>query len=75
MALSSVEVEYMEASTTTCEAIWLWKLLMAMFGQEMDVTVICYDNHSCIKLSENPMFHDKRKHIDIRFTTVCRKGL
>jgi hypothetical protein len=21
------------------------------------------DNQSCIKLSENPMFHDRRKHI------------
>jgi hypothetical protein len=25
------------------------------------------DNHSCIKLSINPMFHDRYKHIDIRY--------
>jgi hypothetical protein len=25
------------------------------------------DNQSCIKLSENPMFHDRSKHIEIRY--------
>ena len=24
-----------------------------------------YDNQSCIKLSENPVFHDRSKHIEI----------
>jgi len=31
----------------------------------MDPTVIYCDNQSCIKLSENPVFHDRSKHIDI----------
>ena len=26
--------------------------------------IIC-DNQSCIKMTENPMFHDKTKHIEI----------
>ena len=30
-------------------------------------TVIYCDNQSCIKLSENPIFHDRSKHIDIRY--------
>jgi hypothetical protein len=25
------------------------------------------DNQSCIKMMENPMFHDKSKHIDIQY--------
>jgi hypothetical protein len=29
--------------------------------------VIHCDNQSCIKLSENPVFHDHSKHIDIRY--------
>ena len=29
--------------------------------------MIYYDNQSCIKLSENPVFHDRSKHIDIRY--------
>ena len=65
MALSSIEAEYIVASMVTCEAIWLWKLLVALFGQKVETTVIHCDNHSCIKLSENPVFHDRSKHIDI----------
>jgi hypothetical protein len=44
MALSSIEAEYMAASTTSCEAIWLRKLLAGLFDQELDPTVIYYDN-------------------------------
>ena len=38
---------------------------MGFFSQRMDPTVIYCDNQSCIKLSENPVFHDRSKHIDI----------
>ena len=56
----------MAASIATCEAIWLRKLLVNFFRRKMEVTSIFYDNHSCIKLFENPVFHDRSKHIDIR---------
>ena len=55
----------MAASQAACEAIWMWKILVGLFCQRMDPTVIYYDNQSCIKLSENPVFHDRSKHIDI----------
>ena len=29
--------------------------------------VIYCDNQSCLKLSENPVFHDKSKHIEIKY--------
>jgi hypothetical protein len=57
----------MAANLAACEAIWLRKLLMGLFGQELEATVIHCDNQSCIKLSENPVFHDRSKHIEIRF--------
>eukprot|EP00253_Pinus_taeda_P006636 PITA_06636 len=66
IALSSVEAEYMAASKATCEVIWLRKLLVNLFKKRMEVTKIFCDNQSCIKLSENPMFHDRSKHIDIQ---------
>ena len=65
MALSSVEVEYMAASQAACEAIWMRNILVGLFGSKMELTVIHCDNQSCIKLSINPMFHDRYKHIDI----------
>jgi hypothetical protein len=41
------------------------KLLTGLFDLEMEATVILCDNQSCIKITENPMFHDKSKHIEI----------
>jgi hypothetical protein len=57
----------MAANLASCEAIWLRKLLTGLFGQELEPTVIHCDNQSCIKLLENPMFHDRSKHIEIRY--------
>lgn len=44
VALSSTEVEYMVASQATCEAIWMWKILVGLFDRRMDPTVIYCDN-------------------------------
>jgi hypothetical protein len=57
----------MAASQASCEAICLCKMLVGLFGQEMSPTVIHCDNQSCIKLSENPLFHDQLKHIQIKY--------
>ena len=65
IALSSAKVEYMAANTAMCEAIWLRKLLVSLFRQRIEATNVYCDNQSCIKLSENPVFHDRSKHIDI----------
>ena len=53
VALSATEAEYKAASTALCE-------------EKMEATSILCDNQSCIKLSENPVFHDRSKHIDIK---------
>jgi hypothetical protein len=34
---------------------------------EMRETAILCDNQSCIKMTENPVFHDRSKHIEIRY--------
>eukprot|EP00253_Pinus_taeda_P002808 PITA_02808 len=58
VALSSAEAESMAAKTTSCEAIWLRKLLVNLFRRKMEANRIMCDNQSCIKLSKNPVFHD-----------------
>ena len=65
VAFSSAEAEYMATSQAAREAIWMRKILVGLFDQRMDPTVIYCDNQSCIKLSKNPLFHDRSKHIDI----------
>ena len=67
VALSSAEAEYMESSMATCEGMWLRKLLAGLFECELEATVVHCDNQSGIRLSENPVFHDRSKHIDIRY--------
>jgi hypothetical protein len=58
----------MATSQASCEANWLRKMLVGLFGHEMPPTVIHCDNQSCIKLSENPVFgHDRSKHIEIKY--------
>ena len=39
-------------------------------GQELRPTVIYCDNQSCIQLSENLVFHDRSKHIEIKYSFI-----
>ena len=65
VALTTIEDEYMVANLANCEALWLHKLLVNLFGQELRPTVIYCDNQSCIHLSKNHVFHDRSKHVEI----------
>jgi hypothetical protein len=67
VALSTAEVEYIATCLASSEAVWLQKLLAGLFDLELEATCIWCDNQSCVKLTENPMFHDKSKHIEMRY--------
>ena len=71
IALNTTEAEYIATCSSSCEAIWIHKLLTGLFDLEMEATVILCDNQSCIKMTENPVFHDKSKHIEIRYHYIC----
>ena len=73
VALNSTEAEFMATSQASCEAIWLRKILVDLFDTSLDPTTIYCDNQSCIKLSENPVFHDRSKHIEIRYHFIRDK--
>ena len=70
VVLSTTEAEYIAACSASSEAVWLRKMLSRLFDLEMDATCIYCDNQSCIKLSENPVFHDKSKHIEIKYQYI-----
>lgn len=66
VALSSTEAEYMALSESTKEAIHLRNFLLDLgFGALSEITVYC-DNNGARKLAENPVFHSRTKHIDVR---------
>ena len=70
MALSTAEAEYVAACLAICEAVWSRKLLYDLFDLQLDATCKYCNNQSCVKLSENPVFHDKSKHIDIKYHCI-----
>lgn len=61
------EEEYIATSLASCEAIWLWKLPARLLDRVQDPTMIYCDNQSGVKFSESPVFHDRSKHIDIKY--------
>jgi hypothetical protein len=67
VVLSSTEAEYVATCSACGEVVWLQKLITGLFDLELEETCIFCDNQSCIKLSENPVCHDRSKHIEIKY--------
>lgn len=67
VSLSSCEAEFMAAKIVSCQAIWLRKFLSQITGIYIQPVILFIDNKSAIDLAKNPVFHDRSKHIDIRF--------
>jgi hypothetical protein len=66
VALSSTEAEYMAASEATSEALWLRAWIKEVFQVDAPVLLYC-DNQSALALAKNDTFHQRTKHIDIRY--------
>lgn len=66
VALSTMEAEYMALANTTREVIWLRQLASELGLDTSQPTPINVDNQSAIKFANNPVFHTRSKHIDIR---------
>ena len=67
MAQSTAEAEYVAAAITTCQAIWLRRILEDLGEKQTESTPIFCDNKSAIAISKNPIFHGRTKHIDIKY--------
>ena len=67
IAQSTAKAEYIATSDASREVVWLRKLLSGLFQEKLETTVIHCDNQSCLKLTENPVFHDKSKHIEMKY--------
>lgn len=66
VALSSTEAEYMAIAEACKEAIYLKSILSDIV--DCNYTVVIYnDNQGAQKLTENPLFHKRTKHIDVRY--------
>ncbi|KAJ2929177.1 hypothetical protein H1R20_g7914, partial [Candolleomyces eurysporus] len=80
ITLSSTESEYVALTHAAKEAKWLWTLaheILPVVGlgshvDKFNPTVLYCDNQGAIKLSTNPVFHARTKHIDIHFHFICQ---
>ena len=67
MELSIAELEYVVACLASCEVVWLRKLLSDLLDLQLDATCIYCNNQICVKLSKNPVFHEKSKKNEIKY--------
>jgi len=69
VALSTMEAEYMALSEVVKEAIYTRRLLTYMDGgaYTKGPTCIHCDNQRAIKFSRESIYHQRSKHVDIRF--------
>ncbi|KAK4381343.1 Retrovirus-related Pol polyprotein from transposon TNT 1-94 [Sesamum angolense] len=66
VALSTTEVEYIAITEAFKEALWLEGLLKEIGFLKQKVTIFS-DSQFGIQLCKNPVFHDRNKHIDVRY--------
>nr|CAD41912.2 OSJNBa0033G05.13 [Oryza sativa Japonica Group] len=66
VALSTTEAEYMAISEACKEAIWLRGLYTELCGVTSCINIFC-DSQSAICLTKDQMFHERTKHIDVRY--------
>lgn len=78
VALSSCEAEFMAATAAACQAIWLQRVLGCIADIKPGPVILYVDNKSAVDLAQNPVFHGRSKHIDLRYHFIrdcVEKGL
>jgi len=69
VSLSTAEAEYMQATESAKEILYLNQLLEDI-GIDRDRSTLLLDNSSAIQLVKNPIFHKRSKHIKNRFHKI-----
>lgn len=69
VALSTCESEYIAAHKAAQELVWLTGLLQELGMHDIATSNVPLhmDNEAALKLTRNPEFHDRSKHINIKF--------
>jgi hypothetical protein len=67
VALSTAEAEYIVLSMLVHEIEWLRKILADLSEHVLDSTIIHFGSQSCVKISEDLVFHGKSNHIEIKY--------
>jgi hypothetical protein len=68
-AQSTTEAEYMAINEACKEVFWLKDLFVEFCGDDSCIKLFC-DSQSAIYLTKDKMFHERTKHIDIKYHYV-----
>ncbi|GKA19384.1 ribonuclease H-like domain-containing protein [Tanacetum coccineum] len=71
--MSSTESEYKCLASTTCELIWVVKILKDLEVDGLLPTHLYCDSSYAISIAGNPVFHEKTKHFDIDLHLIREK--
>ncbi|KAL0534517.1 hypothetical protein IC582_028808 [Cucumis melo] len=66
VAQSTAEAEFIAATATANQALWLRKILLDLDLEQKKNTEILVDNKAAIAISHNPVFYKKTKHFNIK---------
>ena len=67
VSLLTAQVEYVRATTSSCQEVWMRRMLRDLCHEKDGATTILCDNSSAIALSNNSVFHKRTKHIDAKY--------
>ena len=67
VALSSCESEYIAICECAKQVVWVRRLLSELGHGQKDPTPIYCDNQAAKALTENPVHHDRTKHVDMQY--------
>lgn len=73
VSLSTAESEYMAAALCVKELVWIRKICIEIFDENSFNIKLFMDNDSAIRLTKNPEFHKRTKHIDVRYHFIREK--
>ncbi|XP_022023707.1 uncharacterized mitochondrial protein AtMg00810-like [Helianthus annuus] len=73
LSRSSAEAEYRGVANVVSEVCWLRNLLLELHKPPTHATLVYCDNVSAIYLSENPVQHQRTKHIEMDIHFVREK--
>jgi hypothetical protein len=67
VALFSCEAEYIAATTTSTQALWLARLLGDLLDRDAEAVELRVDSKYALALAKNLVFYERSKHIRVRY--------